>query len=106
MRAGPGELADLGGVASDRLGVRRRCWKRLEFSVRPGGQRLHVAITPGKVEYSLDGEEPVDLVHCFGKRREELTVRPGEPVSRGWTPVKPLTPHPSQPPGREPLYRA
>src|SRR5581483_1790077 len=79
-----------------------RGWKRLRFSVRLRGMRLHVDITPGRVEYALDGDEPVTLVHCSGNRRDEVTVRPGRAVSRRWRPVKPLTPRPSQPPGREP----
>ena len=77
-------------------------WHRLRFSVRPRHLRLHVDITAGRVEYTLDGEEPIVLIHCSGRREQEVTVHPGKPVSRRWRPVKPLTPRPSQPPGREP----
>ncbi|MDT4914925.1 MAG: alpha,alpha-trehalose phosphorylase [Pseudonocardiales bacterium] len=77
-------------------------WERLRFSVRPRGQRLHVDITPDRVEYSVDGDEAVRLTHCAGKRRDELTVQPGKPVTRKWRPVRPTTPTPSPPPGREP----
>ncbi len=77
-------------------------WQRLHFSVRPRGQRLHVDITPERVEYSVDGDEAVEITHCSGGRTAEITVRPGKPVTRNWRPVRPLTPAPSPPPGREP----
>ncbi len=77
-------------------------WKRLRFAVRPGPKRLHVDITPGRVEYALDGEDPLEFTHCSAARREEITLQPGKSVARKWRPVRPLTPRPSQPPGREP----
>jgi alpha,alpha-trehalose phosphorylase len=77
-------------------------WQRLHFSVRPRGQRLHVDITPGQVEYSVDGDDAVRLTHCTGNRCTDLTVQPGEPVIRKWRSVRPLTRTPSPPPGREP----
>ncbi|MDT4940429.1 MAG: hypothetical protein QOJ34_518 [Pseudonocardiales bacterium] len=77
-------------------------WHRLSFSVRPCGQLLRVDITPGRVEYRLDGDEPLTLVHCSGERQDRITVRPGKPVHRKWRPVKPRTPRPAQPAGREP----
>jgi alpha,alpha-trehalose phosphorylase len=77
-------------------------WHRLHFSVRPRGMRLHVDITPGKVEYTLEGDEPIMLIHCSGRREEELTVHPHKAVSRRWRAVKPLTPRPAHPPGRAP----
>jgi alpha,alpha-trehalose phosphorylase len=100
-------VAGFGGMRtfSDRLLFRPQLppgWHRLRFSVRPRHLRLHVEITPGKVEYTLDGDEPIMLVHCSGRREQEVVVHPGKPVSRRWRPVKPLTPRPSQPPGREP----
>jgi hypothetical protein len=64
--------------------------------------RLHVDITPGRVDYTVDGDEPIVLIHCSGRREEELTVHPGKPVSRRWRPVKPLTRRPAQPLGRAP----
>ena len=77
-------------------------WQRLRFSVRPRGQRLHVDITPGRVEYQLDGDAPLTLTHASGERTEDITVRPGKRVSRKWRAVKPRTPRPTQPVGREP----
>jgi alpha,alpha-trehalose phosphorylase len=77
-------------------------WQRLRFSVRPRGQRLHVEITPGRVEYRLEGERPITFVHCSGDRRETVTLRGGKAVRRKWRAVKPRTPRPSQPAGREP----
>jgi alpha,alpha-trehalose phosphorylase len=77
-------------------------WKRLAFSVRPRGQRLHVEITPGSVRYAVHGTAPVSIRHCSGKRADEITVRPGKPVTRKWRAVRPLTPRPTQPAGREP----
>jgi trehalose/maltose hydrolase-like predicted phosphorylase len=78
-------------------------WRRLRFSVRPRGRRLHVDITPGRVEYRLEGDRPLELTHCSGTRTDVVTVRPGKTVTRKWKAVKPLTPRPSQPPGREPM---
>jgi alpha,alpha-trehalose phosphorylase len=100
-------VAGFGGMrdSSDKLLFRPQLppgWSRLCFAVRPRGQRLHVEIARGKVTYSLDGDDPVELVHCSGRKREEITVHPGKPVSRRWTAVRPLTPRPAQPPGREP----
>jgi alpha,alpha-trehalose phosphorylase len=77
-------------------------WRGLHFAVRPRGQRLHVDITPGRVTYSVDGDEPVVLIHCSAARRTELTVRPGKSVTRKWRAVRPMTARPSQPPGRAP----
>ena len=77
-------------------------WQRLQFSVRPRGKRLHVEITPGRVEYRLEGDDPLTLTHASGDRTEEITVRPGKRVTRKWRQVKPRTPRPAQPLGREP----
>jgi alpha,alpha-trehalose phosphorylase len=77
-------------------------WHRLRFSVRPRGQRLHVEITPGRVEYRVEGDEPVTFLHCSGEREDEITVAPGKIVRRKWRAVKPRTPRPTQPAGREP----
>jgi alpha,alpha-trehalose phosphorylase len=77
-------------------------WQRLRFSVRRSGQRVHVDIRPGKVEYSVDGDSEVVITHSTGRGEEQVVVRPGKPVSRKWRPVKALTPRPAQPPGREP----
>jgi alpha,alpha-trehalose phosphorylase len=100
-------VAGFGGMRDgpDRLLFRPQLppgWKRLGFSVRPRGQALHVEITPGEVRYSMEGQTPIVLTHCSGRRAEEVTVRPDRPVLRKWRPVKPLTPRPSQPAGRPP----
>jgi alpha,alpha-trehalose phosphorylase len=100
-------VAGFGGMrdASDQLLFRPQLppgWHRLCFSVRPQGMRLHVDITPGKVEYRLKGEQPLVLTHCSPGHQESITLHPDKPVSRRWKPVKALTPPPAQPPGREP----
>jgi alpha,alpha-trehalose phosphorylase len=100
-------VAGFGGMRDgpDRLLFRPQLppgWKRLAFSVRPRGQALHVEITPGEVVYSLEGHTPVVLTHCSGRRAAEVVVHPDRPVTRKWKAVQPLTPRPSQPPGREP----
>jgi alpha,alpha-trehalose phosphorylase len=77
-------------------------WKRLAFCVRPRHQLLRVEITPGKVTYALEGDEPVVITHCSGRSEDLLTVVPGRSVTRKWRPVKALTPRPEQPPGRAP----
>jgi alpha,alpha-trehalose phosphorylase len=99
--AGFGGMRDTG----DRLLFRPQLppgWKRLRFSVRPRAHRLHVDITPGRVEYRLEGDGPLTLTHASGDRLDEITIRPDKPVSRRWRPVKPRTPRPTQPAGREP----
>ncbi len=77
-------------------------WGSLRFRVRWRGQRLHVDIDQRHVTYSVHGERPVEIRHCSRDRHEDLTVRPGKPVRRRWAAVKPSTPRPTQPPGREP----
>jgi alpha,alpha-trehalose phosphorylase len=77
-------------------------WQRLRFSVRRRGQRLHVDITPGRVEYSVDGTEPVPVTHCTGRSTDAIVIKPGKTVTRRWKAVRPLTPRPEQPPGRKP----
>jgi alpha,alpha-trehalose phosphorylase len=77
-------------------------WRRLRFSVRPRGQELHVEITPGKVTYALDGTAPIVFTHCSGNREDEIELAPGKSVTRKWRPVRPRTPRPTQPAGREP----
>jgi len=101
-------VAGFGGMRDepDRLLFRPQLppgWHRLAFSVRPGGRRLHVEITPGQVRYSLEGDEPFEVTHCSGRREDVVRLRPGQPVTRKWKAVRPLTARPSQPPGREPL---
>jgi alpha,alpha-trehalose phosphorylase len=100
-------VAGFGGMrdTEDRLLFRPQLppgWRRLRFSVRPRGQRLHVEITPGRVEYYLEGDEPLTLTHASGERTDEVIIRPGKRVTRKWRAVKPRTPRPTQPTGREP----
>jgi alpha,alpha-trehalose phosphorylase len=100
-------VAGFGGMrdSGDRLFFRPQLppgWQRLRFSVRPRGQRLHVDITAGRVEYHLEGDEPLTFTHASGERLDDVTVRPGKRVTRRWRPVKPRTPRPTQPVGREP----
>jgi alpha,alpha-trehalose phosphorylase len=100
-------VAGFGGMrnASDTLLFRPQLppgWHRLCFSVRPQGRRLRVDITPGQVEYTLAGDEPLVLLHCSRDHEEAVTVHPSTPVWRRWEPVEPLTPRPAQPPGRLP----
>jgi trehalose/maltose hydrolase-like predicted phosphorylase len=77
-------------------------WHGLRFWVRWRGQRLMVDINARHVTYAVRGDTPVEITHCSRSKREELTVRPGKPVRRRWFAVKPTTPRPTQPPGREP----
>jgi len=104
-------VAGFGGLRDREDGLRFRPqlppgWSRLAFTVRPRGQRLSVEITPGKVGYRLEGDQPITITHCSdGDDLEELTVKPGRTVKRKWEPVPPSTPRPSQPAGREPHVR-
>ena len=77
-------------------------WRGLTFRVLWRGQRLCVEITPGRVTYSVVGDQAVELTHCSRDKSEVVTVRPGKPVRRRWRAVHPITPRPSQPAGREP----
>jgi alpha,alpha-trehalose phosphorylase len=77
-------------------------WQRLCFAVRYRGQRLQVEITREKVQYRVEGEQPVTVIHRGSRGAQTLTVHPGRTVSRRWRPVRPRTSRPAQPPGREP----
>jgi alpha,alpha-trehalose phosphorylase len=77
-------------------------WQRLAFAVRPRQHLLRVEITPGRVTYSVEGEGMLEITHCSGRRQDVLQIQPGKPVTRKWKAVRPLTPRPSQPAGREP----
>ena len=77
-------------------------WERLRFAVRPRGQRVEVDIVPGKVTYTLHGDEAIEITHCSRDDREDVKLKPGKATTRKWWPVKPLTDAPLQPPGREP----
>jgi alpha,alpha-trehalose phosphorylase len=78
-------------------------WQRLRFSLRPRGARLHLEITPGNATYLLEGDAQLDVTHHSAGRSDQITLKPGKPTTRRWRPVKPSTPRPSQPPGREPV---
>ncbi|MBV9592771.1 MAG: glycoside hydrolase family 65 protein, partial [Actinobacteria bacterium] len=77
-------------------------WHRLRFKVRLGACRLSVHISPRQVSYQVMGEQGMTIVHCSGDSEELVELEPDTPVRRSWQPVKPLTPRPHQPPGREP----
>jgi len=99
--AGFGGLRDCG----DQLIFRPQLppgWQRLRFGVRFRGQRIHVDIAPGNVTYTLDGAESVQVTHRSRDKAEDVTLKPGKPVKRRWARVKPLSPRPPQPVGREP----
>jgi alpha,alpha-trehalose phosphorylase len=75
---------------------------RLTFSLLWRGSRLTVTTEPARTTYVVaDGDEPVTLGHAG----REVTVTPGEPVTLPNRHVEPLTPVPTQPPGREPYRR-
>jgi alpha,alpha-trehalose phosphorylase len=100
-------VAGFGGMrdSADRLLFRPQLaprWQRLRFAVRPRGQRLEVDIVPGKVTYTLHGDDPIEITHCSGDDAEHVKLKPGKATTRKWKPVTPLTERPSQPPGREP----
>jgi alpha,alpha-trehalose phosphorylase len=97
--AGFGGLRDYGEILSFRPQLPPG-WRRLRFGVRVGADRLHVAIGDGTVTYSVEGDEPISIVHHSADSSEELHVRPDGAVSRTWRPVKPSTPEPTQPAGR------
>jgi alpha,alpha-trehalose phosphorylase len=76
---------------------------RLCFNLRWRGLKLRVAVTASEVTYSLrEGDhEAISIHHCD----EELTLRPGDSVTRDIVRVAPLLPRPEQPAGREPGAR-
>jgi alpha,alpha-trehalose phosphorylase len=100
-------VAGFGGMrdSGNRLRFRPQLppgWRRLRFSVRPRGQELHVDIGPERVTYTLTGDREIEFTHCSGARELDVTLAPGDSISRTWRPVRARTPRPSQPPGREP----
>jgi hypothetical protein len=68
------------------------------------GTRIRVTVSGDQVTYELaDGaERQIELLHCG----EPFSLRSGEPAVRPVEQVKPLTPRPTQPAGREPLSAA
>lgn len=100
-------VAGFGGMRdqADRLLFRPQLppsWRRLRFGVLVRGQRLHVDISPGRVVYSVAGDEPVHFTHCNRDKSDKVSVRPGKAVTRKWAPVQPMTDRPTQPVGRAP----
>ncbi len=99
-------VAGFGGMRtySDELSFAPRlpaALSKLRFRINCHGSCLQVTITHGRVRYELRGDcPPLTLRH----EDERLTVRPGEPVERGWSVPHP-GPEPTQPPGRAPARR-
>ena len=100
-------VAGFGGMrdCADRLVFRPQLapgWERLRFAVRPRGQRLQVDIVPGKVTYTLHGDEAMEVTHRSRDEEEHVKLKPGKATTRKWAPVRTRTERPEQPPGREP----
>ena len=76
-------------------------WTRFSFGVHWRDARIRVTVAEGEVTYRLadGGDRSVELLHCG----EPFTLRTGEPVVLPVHQVKPMTPRPTQPAGREPL---
>ena len=76
---------------------------RLTFNLQWRGARIVVDVTHTRVTYELNGESTsaVTLRHAG----EDISIEPGQRVSRELRERQPLLPRPSQPPGREPLHR-
>jgi alpha,alpha-trehalose phosphorylase len=99
--AGLGGLRDHGGRLSFAPRLPSRI-ERLEFSVHWRQSRLRVVVTPDEATYSLrDGGSSLSFTH----HGEALTISADTPVVRKIPALRPLTPEPHQPPGREPLRR-
>jgi alpha,alpha-trehalose phosphorylase len=79
-------------------------WNGFSFGVHWRGARIRVTVAGAEVTYELDDgvDCRVELVHCG----EPFTLSTGKPVVMPLEPVKPLTPRPTQPKGREPLNAA
>jgi alpha,alpha-trehalose phosphorylase len=76
---------------------------RLCFNLRWHKQKLQVVVTPDDATYSLrDGDHGA---MTFRHDKEELTLRPGDSVSRKSVRVVPMLPRPEQPVGRAPRAR-
>jgi alpha,alpha-trehalose phosphorylase len=79
-------------------------WNGFSFGVHWRGARIRVTVAGSEVTYELDDgvDCRVELVHCG----EPFTLTTGQPVVLPVEQVKPLTPRPTQPKGREPLNAA
>jgi alpha,alpha-trehalose phosphorylase len=75
----------------------------LRFALRWRGARLHVDITPDTASYTLNdaAEDGMELRH----NDEAFWLANGQTVTHPVHLVKPMTPRPTQPAGREPMYR-
>jgi alpha,alpha-trehalose phosphorylase len=98
-------VAGLGGLREldHRLVFRPRLpvdLKRLAFRVSSRGTMLKVEVTHEDATYSVYKGEPLTIEHYD----EELTIAPGEEVTREIPPAPDVEP-PKQPPGREPKIR-
>jgi alpha,alpha-trehalose phosphorylase len=98
--AGFGGLRDHGGKLSFQPQLPPSI-SRLRFAIRWRGATVHVAITPDDVTYTLQNGQPVELRHA-----DEAFTLGTEPVHRHTCHVEPITPRPSQPPGRAPAHRS
>jgi alpha,alpha-trehalose phosphorylase len=74
---------------------------RLAFTVLIRGRRLHVEVTHATTKYTLADGEPLDFMH-YGQK---ASVSTGKPQVHRVHKAPPITPRPSQPPGREPARR-
>ena len=96
--AGFGGLRDHDGMLSFRPQLPSTI-TRLGFAIRWRGATVQVAVTPEEVVYTLRDGPAVEIRHCA----DAFTL--GEkPVHRPTCRVEPLTPTPTQPPGRVPLH--
>ena len=79
-------------------------WKALTFRCRWREARLRVHVRREGVVYELMGDDvdEIDLLDCG----EPIVVRRGQPLTRPFCPVDPLTERPQQPQGRAPLPAA
>ncbi len=98
--AGFGGLRDHGGVLSFQPQLPPSI-TRLRFAIRWRGATVEVTIAPDDVTYTLRDGQPFELCHAG----ESFTLG-SEPVHRPTCHVEPITPSPSQPPGRAPAHRS
>jgi alpha,alpha-trehalose phosphorylase len=98
--AGFGGLRDHGGKLSFQPQLPPSI-TRLCFAIRWRGATVQLGITRDDVTYTLQNGQPVELRHAG----ESFTLGT-EPVHRRTCRVEPITPRPSQPPGRAPANRS
>jgi alpha,alpha-trehalose phosphorylase len=101
--AGLGGLRDIEGVLTFAPRLPSRIDK-LCFAVLCHGLRLRVTAMPHQTTYALrDSDEGASL--RLRHHGEPVTVTTDAPVTLPNPPITPLTPRPTQPPGREPARR-